>query len=163
MHVHNKRKKANHIMKGHRFVCLWVCVYPSPGRIVAPIVVIFGTRVLCRPGKVIGYQKILSLASLAHAAQKKRAAGLQQPVRLLYRSVWRREAPHTSKLMSRRRGVSRAASTRRRRVTRAPRARERSEQNECAKRTSSPAGLAGGSAKRAQRLVKYDDMVKTMK
>ena len=67
-------------MKGHRFVCLfvglWVCVYPSPGRIVAPIVVIFGTRVLCRPGKVIGYQKILSLASLAHAAQKKRAAGL---------------------------------------------------------------------------------------
>ena len=52
---------------------LWVCVSPSPGRIVAPIVVIFGTRVLCRPGKVIGYQKILSLA---HAAQKKRAAGL---------------------------------------------------------------------------------------
>ena len=90
------------------FVCLCVCVFPSPGRIVAPIVVIFGTRVLCRPGKVIGYQKILSLASLAHAAQKKRAAGLQQPVRLLYRSVWRREAPHTSKLMSRRRGVSRA-------------------------------------------------------
>ena len=58
------------------FVCLCVCVFPSPGRIVAPIVVIFGTRVLCRPGKVIGYQKILSLASLAHAAQKKRAAGL---------------------------------------------------------------------------------------
>ena len=104
-------------------VCVFVCVFPSPGRIVAPIVVIFGTRVLCRPGKVIGYQKILSLASLAHAAQKKRAAGLQQPVRLLYRSVWRREAPHTSKLMSRRRGVSRAAPTRRRRVTRAPRAR----------------------------------------
>ena len=69
------------------FVCLCVCVFPSPGRIVALIVVIFGTRILCRPGKVIGYQKILSLASLAHAAQKKRAAGLQQPVRLLYRSV----------------------------------------------------------------------------
>ena len=114
-------------------------------RVRAPIVVIFGTRVLCRPGKVIGYQKILSLASLAHAAQKKRAAGLQQPVRLLYRSVWRREAPHTSKLMSRRRGVSRAAPTRRRRE-RAARACERSEQNECAKRTSSPAGLAGGPA-----------------
>ena len=47
----------NHIMKGHRFVCVFVCVSPSPGRIVAPIVVIFGTRVLCRPGKVIGYQK----------------------------------------------------------------------------------------------------------
>ena len=77
-------------MKGHRFVC----VFPSPGRIVAPIVVIFGTRVLCRPGKVIGYRERSSLRS-----------------------------------------------------------RERSEQNECAKRTSSPAGLAGGPAKRAQRLV----------
>ena len=45
------------------FVGLFVAMFPSPGRIVAPIVVIFGTRVLCRPGKVIGYQKILSLAS----------------------------------------------------------------------------------------------------
>ena len=50
-------------MKGHRFVCVFVCVSPSPGRIVAPIVVIFGTRVLCRPGKVIGYQKRAAGAS----------------------------------------------------------------------------------------------------
>ena len=131
------------------FVCLCVCVFPSPGRIVAPIVVIFGTRVLCRPGKVIGYQKILSLASLAHAAQKKRAAGLSShsfaPIGV---KIATRLLCHPAKILSR---ASLRSLTPLRKS--APRARERSEQNECAKRTSSPAGLAGGPAKRAQRLV----------
>ena len=109
----------------------------------------FCTRVLCRPGKVIGYQKILSLASLAHAAQKKRAAGLSShsfaPIGV---KIATRLLCHPAKILSRA-SLAHAAQKKRAaraRAKRARRARERSEQNECAKRTSSPAGLAGGPA-----------------
>ena len=73
--------KLNHIIKAHRFVGLWVCgfvgLYPSPGRIVAPIVVIFGTRVLCRPGKVIGYRTRLCRVTRRRYAAKPRHAAPQ--------------------------------------------------------------------------------------